>query len=274
MGIVDLNCGSIRADEDFLTPLVALKLDTLRGVFAYSGKGYLRTHANRDNFHVVEEIDGKVYDLYLKRHRGFETKEALKLLAAQSPFATAGRREWDNIAQMKALGIATMRPVAFGEEKFGCVELGSFLVTERIPDARPMDDFLREHYSGVLSAEALREKRALLWDLGDLVRRLHSGGLTHMDLYLNHVFVRETARREKVLYLIDLQRVARRWLLKRRWVVKDLAAVVYSGRNLPLTRSDYARFFSAYFDGRGNGQDKGLIHAAIARAARMAARVA
>jgi len=219
MGFVTLNCGSIKADEEFLTALVSLKLDTLRGVFSYAGKGYLRTHGNRDNFHIVETIDGKACDLYLKRHWGFEVKEALKLLAAQAPFATAGRREWENISRLNALGIPTMRAVAFGEERMACFELRSFIITERIPSALPMDDFLRQRHSGQPHRSLLREKRALLWDLGDLVRKLHNGGFTHMDLYLNHIFVRETSEGERVLHLIDLQRVARRWLLSRRWVV-------------------------------------------------------
>ncbi len=272
MAIVTLNGGSIRADDDFLECLVALKLDTVPGVFGYEGPGFQRTHANRDNLHIVEGVPGRQCDLFLKRHRGFEVKEALKLLMARAPLATAGRREWENIFRMEAIGIPTMRPVAFGEKKRWGLEKRSFLITERIPGGVPMDDYVREHYSGVLEAARLREKRSLLWDAGSLARRLHGAGYTHMDLYLNHIFVRETPSGDKALHLIDLQRVARRWAFRRRWIVKDLAALLYSMRDLPLTRTDGARVLAAYFDGSLRHANRRLLSAALQRCRRMAAR--
>lgn len=272
MDIVELNDGAVSAEKEFIEPLVALRLDTLRGVFAYSGEGYLRTHANRDNFHIVSEDGAPHIDFFLKRHRGFEIREALKLLMSRAPFKTAGRREWDNLQRLRALGIKIPRPVAVGEKRFLGFERLSFIITERIPGGAPLDEHIRERWSGELDAGALLEKRALLWDLGEAVRRIHNAGLTHMDLYLSHFFVSETSEGDKELYLIDLQRMAKRWLFQRRWIVKDLAALLYSGRDLPLTRTDFARFFTAYFDGRASRAGRRLVSAAIGRAARMARR--
>lgn len=273
MDIVELNDGAVSAEKDFIEPLVALRLDTLSGVFTYSGEGYLRTHANRDNFHIVSEDDGGHADFFLKRHRGFEVREALKLLMSRAPFKTAGRREWDNLLRLQALGIKTPRPVAVGEKRFLGFERRSFIITERIPGGAPLDEYIKGRWSGELEGGALLEKRALLWDLGEVVRRLHNAGLTHMDLYLNHFFVSETPGGDKELYLIDLQRMAKRWIFKRRWIVKDLAALLYSARELPLTRTDFARFFTAYFDGSPPGAGRRLVRAALKRAARMARRV-
>ncbi len=272
MDIVTLNAGSVRADREFLRPLEALGLDTLDGAFSYSGEGYLRTHANRDNFHITAEIDGRACDFFLKRHRGFELKEALKFLMTRRPFRTAGGREWHNILRLSALGIRTARPVAFGRQRFLGFELRSYLVTERIPGGTPLDDYVKERLSGRIPAVTLREKRALLWDLGDVIRRLHRAGFTHMDLYLNHFFVSDTPEGDKVLYLIDLQRLAKRWIFRKRWIVKDLAAILYSARNLPLTRTDLARILMAYFDGAVSPADRKLVRAAMTRARRMAAR--
>ena len=272
MGFVTLNGGHIKADESFVEALVALKFDTMPGVFSYAGEGYLRTHAKHDNFHIVKTIGSRAYDLFLKRHEGLEVKESLKFLMARDPFASPGRREWDNIQRLESLGIATMPPVAYGEDRGVPLLRRSFLVTRRIPSAVPMDDYMKEHFAVCTSGAALREKRALLWDLGGLVRKLHSAGLTHMDLYLNHVFVKGAPGKDKVLHLIDLQRVARRWIFKRRWIVKDLAAVIYSARHVPLSTTDLARVFTAYFDGAGALKDRSLIRAAIRRAARMMQR--
>ncbi len=270
--IVTLDDGFVHADADFLRPLAALGLDTLDGVFSYSGEGYQRTHANRDNFHIVLSVEEGEYDFFLKRHRGFELKEALKFLMTRSPFRTAGAREWDNVLRLSAMGIRTARPVAFGQKRLLFFELRSFVITERIGGGVPFDDYVKEHLTVGLPAERLREKRALLWDLGDLVRRLHRAGYTHMDLYLNHFFVSDTPEGDKMLYLIDLQRLAKRWVFRKRWVVKDLAAILYSARTLPLTRTDLARVLVAYFDGAISQADRRLVQAAISRARRLAAK--
>lgn len=272
MEIVELNGGTVHADRDFLEVLVSLKLDTLRGVFEYAGAGYLRTQAKRDNFHIAGNAGERAYDLWLKRHRGLELKETLKLLMSDSPLAAPALREWDNMGHLEALGIRTARRVAFGQKRIPGLALKSFIITEDIAGGVPLDDYIAAHFAGALSEDVLREKRALLWDLGDLVRKLHQAGFTHMDLYLNHVFVRQTPEGDKLLYLIDLQRVARRWLLRRRWVIKDLAALLYSTRDLPLTKTDLARVFAAYFDGAFSPRERSLVRASAKRAARMIAR--
>lgn len=272
METVTLDAGSVTAVKDFLEVLVDLKLDTLRGVFEYSGSGNMRTHPNRDNCHITRQMGGRSFDLYLKRHRRFELKEVLKLLMSRAPFRTAGRREWENILRLQGLGIPTPAPVAFGQRRLLIFEIDSFLISEAIPGGVPMDNLLKAEFAGPLEKEKLREKRALLWDLGDLVRRFHQAGLTHLDLYLCHVLVRPTETGEKALHLIDLQRVARRWLFKKRWIVKDLAALLYSTAGLPLTRTDLARFFTAYFDGAVSPAGRALVAAAIKRADRMAAK--
>lgn len=263
----------MKANKDFVEPLGELSLDTLDGIFSYNGPGYMRTHANRDNFHIIHEARGRKWEFFLKRHRGFEVKEVLKLLMTRSPFVTAGRREWDNILTLDALGIPVPTPVAWGGKRFCFFEIKSFVITARIPGGVPLDDYLTEQYSGPLGAEALRQKRALLWEVGALFRTLHQAGLTHMDLYLNHLFVSVTDRGEEKLHLIDLQRVARRWLFKRRWVVKDLAAFFYSTRNLPLSRTDIARVLASYFDGRLTPAARRLVRTAIKRAAHMAVKL-
>jgi heptose I phosphotransferase len=272
MGFVKLNGGSITADEEFIEVLVALKLDTMSGAFECC-EGYMRTHGRHDNLHLAGKAGNRYYDLFMKRHRGWEVSESIKLLMARSPFESAGRREWNNIIRLEEMGIPTMRPVAIGERKTGLFTTHSFIVTERVPNATQMDHYARERWNGPLTREELREKRSLLWDVGTLTRRLHGAGLTHMDLYLNHFFVREAPDGDKALHLIDLQRVGRRWLFRRRWIIKDLSAILYSARHLPLSRTDVARILTAYFGGSPDRRGRGLMKAAIARCERMMARL-
>ena len=61
-----------------------------------------------------------------------------------------------------------------------------------------------------------------------VARRFHAAGYNHRDFYCGHFFVREPARGKFEIRLIDLQRVQRRRRFRRRWIVKDLAQLVWS----------------------------------------------
>ena len=132
------------------------------------------------------------------------------------------------IALLGHFGIATMQPVAIGEDERWTIRQRSFLMTREIPGGVPADDYLKAHFpAGSNGAAPLRRKRKLVRDLGRLAHRFHRSGFHHRDFYLCHVFVRElTGNAEPwALHLIDLQRV--RWpgsgKVGRRWLVKDLA---------------------------------------------------
>jgi hypothetical protein len=62
----------------------------------------------------------------------------------------------------------------------------------------------------------------------DLAGKLHRAGLHHRDLYLCHFFAKVDGG-EVDMRLIDVARVSRFGrLLRRRWIVKDLAQFWYS----------------------------------------------
>jgi hypothetical protein len=55
---------------------------------------------------------------------------------------------------------------------------------------------------------------------------MHAAGLAHQDFYLVHFFVKPTE--DDALYLIDLQRVIIQKPLPTRWIIKDLAQMLFS----------------------------------------------
>jgi hypothetical protein len=113
-----------------------------------------------------------------------------------------------------------------------------------------------------------------------LARRLHDADLSHRDFYLCHIMVRPVGGREPVLHLIDLQRLTHhRRGIGRRWVVKDLAALLFSSmpgpatgiRSRAFTRTDRLRFARAYFQAtRLAAEHKRLLRAVMRKAGRMA----
>ena len=100
-----------------------------------------------------------------------------------------------------------------------------------------------------------RQAIAHAQQLATMVATLHRGGLHHQDLYLNHVlWVGELADGRPDLRLIDLGRVSRLGLFRRRWIWKDLAQLAYSAAGVP--RSVQLRFLLAYLGRRLNRSDR------------------
>ena len=79
-----------------------------------------------------------------------------------------------------------------------------------------------------------------------MIGRFHALGYVHRDLYLSHVFFDATAPPPHRLRLIDLQRVLRPVWRKRRWIVKDLAALNYSTPTTMASRTDRLRWLRSY----------------------------
>jgi hypothetical protein len=182
-------------------------------------------------------------------------------------------------------GIPAMRWVALGEERpaSGAAQR-SCLVTEEIAGAVQADKYCEAAFGGDRSREAIGRKRALVRAMAQLARQFHGAGLVHRDFYLCHILVRPVEGAEPVLHLIDVARVERRLEgAPARWVVKDLAALLFSAwpspathiRSAVFTRTDAMRFACEYFQTRHLGADqKRLIKRVIGKARWIARREA
>jgi len=263
-----LDDGRLTVSHDYVWLLHRNRLDTFESFYDESLVGKpLRVVGRRANLRFTLAGDaGRKLGVFMKRHEptGFPEKIA-SWLRFRRP-RTAARAEWENIRRLAGIGIATAAPVALGEDP---ATGRSFLATAELERAVPADDFARARFASD-DADAVAARRRFARDLGELVRRLHSARLTHRDLYLCHVFVRESAG-DFLLHLIDLQRVER--CVLRRWRVKDLAQIEFSRPPGTFTRTDGLRFLHACFAAdRLDAEQKGLAAAALRKAGRMRRR--
>ena len=177
--------------------------------------------------------------------------------------ARAAAHEWRLLGETEARGIPCPRRVALGERRglWGPVE--SLLVTAALPDATQADWWIRERPA---------RRAELLSAVAALARRFHQAGLYHQDFYLCHFFVREPAGGME-LSLIDFQRAGLH-RGRRRWIVKDLAELLFSLRQEGYGPADRSRFLELYglSELYGDGA-KGLERAIEAKAARIARHV-
>lgn len=127
--------------------------------------------------------------------------------------------EWKMIHALKDAGFSVPAPVSFGRSG-----ARSFVMTEEIP--------------GGVQADHLKEPP--LPAIGKLARQFHDAGFIHKDLYLGHFFVAGD-----MLYLMDLQRACGPGNFSRRWIVKDLAALVHSTERNKWPAEEILRAYNA-----------------------------
>ena len=220
---------SLWAGQDPFAAAEALEGQVLR---ALEGRRTLRT-----------EIAGGGY--FVKIHRGAGWREIFKnLLSGRLPVLGAGN-EWRALRRLAALGVDTMRPVAFGERGGNPACRQSFLITEELAPTISLEDFCRDW---VRTPPPPALKHALIRRVAEMARRMHRGGVNHRDFYICHFLLHlpvdpKTPR----LSLIDLHRAQVRKQTPRRWRNKDLAALYFSALNIGLTQRDRLRFLRIYF---------------------------
>ncbi len=164
-------------------------------------------------------------------------------------------------------GIAVARPIAFGQEKNSG---RSFVILEELPNSEALERLLPWWDKVKNNYELLQDKRQMLQAVATLVRRFHQAGYCHRDLYLSHIFLSKDKTGQERLNLIDLQRVFKPTIRKRRWRVKDLAQLYYSAREY-FTNTDVIRFLHGYLDCRKlQNQDKQLAQAVWRKTQRIA----
>jgi heptose I phosphotransferase len=224
----------------------------------------LRTHwAGQNLFTAVEALEGEVFRAlegrrtfrteiaggayFVKIHRGIGWAEIVKnLLSGRLPVLGAGN-EWHALRRLTALGVPTLRPVAFGVRGSNPARQHSFLVTEELAPTVSLEDFCRD-WPQHPPAPAL--KRALIRRVADMARRMHRGGVNHRDFYICHFLLHldpAPSADHLQLSLIDLHRAQVRRQTPRRWRDKDLAALYFSTLDIGLTARDHLRFLRAYF---------------------------
>ena len=200
-------------------------LDRIEGVFAYEGgENLVKPGLGHRRRTRLELPDGEDHPrvLYLKRYGRTGIGDGIRRWMEHGRRASTARVEFDNIRAAREAGVPTMEAVACGDDPslLGCGR--SFLIVTAVPgDAmeRCFDEYLASHDAQTVGDLTAR--------LASMVRALHGSGYVHRDLYAAHVFLDSSTGRDD-LYLIDLARMFRPRLRRRRWFVKDLAQLRYS----------------------------------------------
>lgn len=210
--------------------------DPIERAWAMTGD-IVRDVAGRQTLRV--ELGGAVY--YLKRHDGVGLAEILKnWLVGKRPIIGA-RNEFEACRHLEAKGLTAPRVAAFAENDAPAPARASFVLTDEMAG---YEDLKVKTLRWLEAAPTPLEKRRLLMRVADFARRFHEAGLVHRDFYLCHLLEHPDPGRE--LGVLDLHRALIFDEIPRHWRRKDLAALLYSSLDLPISRLSWLRFVRVY----------------------------
>jgi len=188
---------------------------------------------------------------YLKRFKHPPARRQIERWRAGHWRQSTAGVEWDNARRLAGAGIPAAQAVAFGQEMIGPWEVRSFVLLREVP-GEALERWVPAHLPADDTEIDRRRRRARVDRLARLVAAFHGAGFVHRDLYLSHVFIQPAStgdddKPDKDSFcLIDLQRVFCPTWRRRRWAVKDLAALNFSAPAEQISRPERLRFLCRY----------------------------
>ena len=259
---------SFFVDADFEQPLRQTGLSSFDAVFSFD-KGKNLTKNNLASFRTRTEfqINQPQTTVFLKRYDNPPIAAQLKNWLAHRRINSFASLEFEPTARLNAIGINTPKVIAYGWQQAGLFEQRSFIITEKIPNAQSLERKLPDYAASPATVEDLKRKRNFIRKLAQFVRKFHSAGFRHRDLYFSHIFYNDDGR----FYLIDLARVFKPKVLAERFRIKDIAQLYYSAPGTIFSRTDRLRFYREYAGTKKlAAKDKNFIRNVTAKAKNMA----
>lgn len=201
---------------------------------------------------------------FIKQHFGVGWKEVIKNISQLRLPVVSAKNEWEAIQRVKKLGVPTTDIVGYGIQGKNPAQTQSFLITKELKNKISLEEVCKTWRD---QPPSFAFKQALIKEVARIAHALHYHGVNHRDFYLCHFLVDKKdlqpvdmlpslipqlpnqafhlARRPKV-YVIDLHRAQIREKTPERWIMKDLAGLYFSSKDIALTQRDLFRFMKAY----------------------------
>lgn len=242
------------------------------------------------SFDAVMRLDGEIYrakegrrtlafrhdgqEYFAKIHGGVGWKEIFKNLFSLKLPALDASREWQAVRLLEDCGVDTVEVVGKGVRGWNPARRESFVLMRALEERIEVEDFLKDP-GGLTGVAATQLRRAIIRKVAETARKMHAAGMNHRDFYLCHFHLLERdwsgwVRGEEFrLPVLDLHRAQLRDRVPRRWLVKDLGALLYSLRDCEWTDRDLVAFLQIYLGREWKeslGREAGLWRAVVRKA--------
>jgi len=253
---------------EFKDALSEIGLNSIDDVFSFDGgtslaKPELAKHRSR--FQI--EINSPETTLFLKRYNRPRPLTQIRNWLNHG-IRRASMSSFDSIPaeNLKEAGINTPKTIAAGEQWGMFFEKRSFIITEKIPGSKSLEQRLPDCFEQPATRENLKQRKEFITQLVRFVRKFHATKYRHKDLYLCHIFQNENGE----FSLIDLARAFKPGLFGERFRIKDISQLYYSAPAKNFSKMDRLRFYLTYSGhSRLTKKDKIIISKIKKRAKRM-----
>jgi len=225
--------GNLIVNEDFVSILEKNGLLGAKALWQVDDELVKAEIAERrtGRFYLSSQEANKT-EFYIKRYRNASLLKRIKDTLLFKKTGNDAFHEWKALILFHSNLLPTLIPVAAGR-----VDGWTFDVTLGLKNYKRASELLDTE--GGLDPE---HRLSLIQKVAVYAARMHMKGFAHQDLYLLHFFIKLP---DMVPFLIDLQRVVIQKRLRRRWVIKDLAELLFSSR-LVLSEREIDYLFNTY----------------------------
>ncbi|MHC5109638.1 MAG: lipopolysaccharide kinase InaA family protein [Planctomycetota bacterium] len=204
--------------------------------------------------------------LYLKRFTDPPPRALRDVRRSRDRAHSMAGLEWFWMNRLAELGVPTITPLAWGESLDQGRERRSAILTLAVAG-----ESLETWCSSGRGGLDLASYKAVLSHTAGIVARLHGAGIFHRDLYLSHLFFDATRPIGEAVHLIDLQRMIAPSSGRRRWMIKDLAALNYSTPFTIASNAARIRWLKQYLGiSKLHADARRLVYRVVGRSAGMA----
>jgi len=259
-------------DPDYKMAFSELGLTTIDAVFSFNAaknlaKDSLAGFRSRLRFEINSPASPPSTTVFLKRY------DRPPILVQLGNWLSAHRRiscgffDFEPANKLTIAGINNPKIISYGEQWGVFFEKRSFIITEKVPDAESLERKLPDCFDAPNTTENLKLRRNFIAQLAGFVKKFHETNYCHRDLYLSHIFYADSGN----FYLIDLTRVFKPIIWRRRFRIKDIAQVYYSAPGRYFSNTDRLRFYFGYTgQNKLTRKDKVFIRKVINKVKRMA----
>lgn len=156
------------------------------------------------------------------------------------------RNEGEKALKMVSSGVATIEPVALGEQRRLGLIFDNYLVTREISGVEPLDYFLEKTLPSLESGRIRLIRRRIAEELARLCARLHERGFLHQDFHPGNLLIRLDCNDHPTLFLIDLDALEIRPVPLGINLIRDNLAQINNYFWSRSSRAERLRFLELY----------------------------